>query len=233
MRKTKLLLFITALGISASSFAQVKIGSNPTVIAPTSNLEVEASTAGRAVKIDKTTGQVTIADGTQGTGKILTSDAAGGASWQSPGILQIDQTVFIGRQSGTYLVTTWDNTFNSLKDRIPMVVQSGSLTGYNAATKQYTIQASGNYRVYTGARLVGTLAAPQVTDANLYLFPWHVLNRYDNISTAVGPVLSEFWEGALSAGDVVDLYVISQPDTGGAQNITVMWGFLTIVKLAY
>lgn len=78
-------LFAAALLLGASSaFAQVKIGTNPTTIEPNSNLEVEASTAGRKTKIDKTTGQVSIADGTQGAGKVLTSDATGGASWQNP-----------------------------------------------------------------------------------------------------------------------------------------------------
>ena len=69
---------------SSNVFAQVKIGTNPTTIEPNSNLEVEASTAGRKTKVDKTTGQVTIADGTEGAGKVLTSDAVGGTSWQNP-----------------------------------------------------------------------------------------------------------------------------------------------------
>jgi hypothetical protein len=95
MMKTKQLLpktfYAVMLGAamllgSSNVFAQVKIGTNPTTIEPNSNLEVEASTAGRKTKVDKTTGQVTIADGTQGAGKVLTSDAAGGASWQSPAI---------------------------------------------------------------------------------------------------------------------------------------------------
>ncbi len=68
----------------STAFAQVKIGTNPTTIEPNSNLEVEASTPGRKTKIDKTTGQVTITDGTEGAGKVLTSDAAGGTSWQNP-----------------------------------------------------------------------------------------------------------------------------------------------------
>lgn len=72
---------------SSSVFAQVKIGTNPTTIEPNSNLEVEASTAGRKMKVDKTTGQVSIADGTQGAGKIFTSDAVGGGSWQSVSLI--------------------------------------------------------------------------------------------------------------------------------------------------
>ncbi|OZI07670.1 hypothetical protein BWI93_13200, partial [Siphonobacter sp. BAB-5385] len=54
--------FLAALLTSSSLFAQVKVGTNPTTIETNSNLEVEASTSGRKVKVDKTTGQMTIAD---------------------------------------------------------------------------------------------------------------------------------------------------------------------------
>ncbi|WP_254411164.1 hypothetical protein [Dyadobacter diqingensis] len=67
---------------STAAFAQVKIGTNPTTINPANNLEVESSTTGRKVTIDKTTSKVTIADGTQGDGYILTSDPSGEASWK-------------------------------------------------------------------------------------------------------------------------------------------------------
>jgi len=76
-------LLSAALLISSSLMAQVKIGSNPTTIDPNNNLEVEASTSGRKTAIHKTTGQVTISDGTQGTGKVFTSDANGNGSWQT------------------------------------------------------------------------------------------------------------------------------------------------------
>jgi hypothetical protein len=227
-------LFITVFVAGSSAvFAQVKIGTNPTTIEPTSNLEVEASTSGRKVKVDKTTGQLTVKDGTEGVDKILTSDAVGGASWKTAGVLKIDQTVFLGRQSGEYLITTFDNVFNSPKDRIPLDVQTGSLTGWNATTKQYTIQENGNYRIFTGALMSGTLPPPQVTRAALYLAPWQVLNSYDGINTQVGPVLSSFWEAYLTTGTTINLYVTSNPAGGGAQNIKVQRGFLTIVKLAY
>jgi len=84
-KKVSAALFAAALLLgSSAAFAQVKIGTNPTTIEPNSNLEVEASTPGRKMKVDKTTGQVSIADGTEGAGKVLTSDAAGGTSWQFP-----------------------------------------------------------------------------------------------------------------------------------------------------
>ncbi|CAG5000546.1 hypothetical protein DYBT9275_02485 [Dyadobacter sp. CECT 9275] len=74
---------------STSIFAQVKIGTNPTAIEAASNLEVEASTAGRKVKVDKTTGQLTIKDGTEGSNKVLFSDAVGGSSWKKLKLMEI------------------------------------------------------------------------------------------------------------------------------------------------
>lgn len=79
---TGLIAAALLLGCSAA-FAQVKIGTNPTAISPANNLEVEASTTGNKISIDKTTGKLTIADGSQGTSKILTSDANGVATWAS------------------------------------------------------------------------------------------------------------------------------------------------------
>ena len=69
---------------SSAVFAQVKIGTNPTVINSANNLEIESSTAGNKVSVDKTTGKVTIADGSQGINKILTSDANGVSTWAAP-----------------------------------------------------------------------------------------------------------------------------------------------------
>ena len=84
--KTAIKHTLAVIALFASTLvahAQVKIGSNPTTPEATSNLEVEASTPNRKVKVEKTTGQLTIKDGTEGNLKILTSDAVGGASWQA------------------------------------------------------------------------------------------------------------------------------------------------------
>jgi len=98
--KTKQLIsqaFLAAALLLSSSalFAQVKIGTNPTTINAANNLEVEGSTAGRKVAIDKVTGKMTIADGSEGAAKVLTSDAAGVATWQAmrtTGITAFEQT---------------------------------------------------------------------------------------------------------------------------------------------
>lgn len=80
--------FAVTILFSFSVFAQVKIGTNPTTIDPNSNLEVEASTAGRKMKVDKTTGQLTIQDGTQAAGRVFTSDANGNGSWQASALVR-------------------------------------------------------------------------------------------------------------------------------------------------
>lgn len=80
------LLFASSIALalifsSKDSFAQMKIGTNSTNIEPSSNLEVEASTPGRKFKVDKTTGQLTIADGTQANNSVLVADTDGKTKW--------------------------------------------------------------------------------------------------------------------------------------------------------
>ncbi|WP_229217001.1 hypothetical protein [Dyadobacter luteus] len=232
MRHTTILLFFTIFILSFSSFGQVKIGANPTVIDPANNLEVESSTTGNKISINKTNGKMTVADGSQGAGRILTSDANGVATWTPPAAIRVEETVFVGEQGpDPYVVTGWEGTFNVLKDRIPLAVRPGSLPGYNPATKQYTIQESGYYRVFAGAGIVGTLPFPRTTDVVFYLHPWQVFNNYLNIDDKTGPVLSSFWQAYLPAGSVVDIYVTVNYDGGPAQYVVVKNAFLSIVKM--
>lgn len=74
-------LIFALISASGTLFAQIKIGTNSTSIDPNSNLEVEGSMSGRKLKVDKTTGQLTIADGTQAANAVLVSDADGNAKW--------------------------------------------------------------------------------------------------------------------------------------------------------
>ncbi|WP_051350036.1 hypothetical protein [Dyadobacter alkalitolerans] len=128
-------LFVAALLLGSSAvFAQVKIGTNPATIEPNSNLEVEASTPGRKTKIDKTTGQVTITDGTEGAGKVLTSDAAGGASWQNP-------------LAGTMINGTTGEIVNFSTGAIEQKYSGGSITLPKAGT--YMVYA--RWATYTAA----------------------------------------------------------------------------------
>ncbi|HEV7381485.1 MAG TPA: hypothetical protein VGN64_16925 [Dyadobacter sp.] len=138
MKPTKylsVLFFTTVLLFTASTlFAQVKIGTNPTVINAANNLEVEASTTGRKTSIDKATGQVTIADGTQKAGRVFTSDANGGGSWQAGLVFAGYATSqSVGQDNAGTVINinpdfdpeaAWDNT-----------------------TKEYTIPADGYYSI--------------------------------------------------------------------------------------
>lgn len=90
------------------------MGANPGTIGASSNLEVEAAASGTATTgnkfiVNKVTGQVTIQDGTQGTGKVFTSDGNGAGNWAFPtagvnlynadGILTGNRTVTLGGKS--------------------------------------------------------------------------------------------------------------------------------------
>lgn len=203
------------------------------MINPANNLEVESTTAGNKVSIDKTTGKITIADGSQSDQSILTSDANGVATWQPKSTIRVDETVFIGEQSDTYRVTDWGTVFNAVKDRIPLTPRAGSLDGWDATNKQYIIQEDGYYRVFAGAKLTGTAEATAQlpTRANVYLGPWYVVSMYESINKAVGPVLPIFWQGELKAGDPVTLWITNQRTTGAVQDIDVSNSFLSIIKL--
>jgi hypothetical protein len=146
-------LFAAAmLFATTSAFAQVKIGTNPTTIEATSNLEVEASTAGRKVKVNKTTGQVTIADGTQGAGKVLTSDANGNARWNSTEEIKVPKTMFIGFQAAGEQLVTIPSQTGEITSRFKVVPLPNYSAGYNAARRAYVIPQAGYYRVEVGTR---------------------------------------------------------------------------------
>jgi hypothetical protein len=134
-------LIAACMAVSSVSFAQVKIGTNPTAIEANSNLEVEASTAGRKVKVDKTSGQVTIADGTQGAGKVLTSDVNGGASWQNGVPCNSAQV----RRSAPQNVPINSSELDPFTALIADMETYDIANAYNVATGVYTVPATGFY----------------------------------------------------------------------------------------
>lgn len=83
-----LLLFCTSIGMNA----QQKIGTNPAIISSNTNFEVEA-TNGSKLKVSSDTGKVTIADGTQADGKVLTSDSNGVATWKKSSVSLVNGVI--------------------------------------------------------------------------------------------------------------------------------------------
>lgn len=137
-------VFLTGVMVCSVSilYAQVKIGTSPTTIDLNNNLEVQASTAGRKISIHKSTGQVTIADGTQGNKKILTSDVNGGASWQTRKITS--SNIFQqGTGVGVYLPVSTTGYCNSINCATSLNL-SGTFTT-TEAVNDIVMEVSGNY----------------------------------------------------------------------------------------
>jgi hypothetical protein len=150
-------LFAASMLFGSSVFAQVKIGTNPTTIDPANNLEVEASTAGRKVTIDKNTGKVMIKDGTEGNARVLTSDANGVASWQSSAVAGLSQLVFAGYRAAEQSVPQ-DNV-----DAVIQITAEYDPNGaWNAAGNEFTIAEAGYYSISFGGKLRHTVDANQI-----------------------------------------------------------------------
>ncbi len=194
-------LFITAMAVSSASFAQVKIGTNPTTIEANSNLEVEGSTAGRKMKVDKVTGQVTIADGTQGEGKILTSDAVGGSRWEAPSVqdtpvfLSVNKTGTANQQLGAGGTLTQVNYGTKAFDKS---------ANFDLATDSFTVPANGaGYYQISGSYTCSPVTG-QTFGIALYMYVNGTIVK-SIVQSAQNGAGSITWK--LNAGDVVTFYV--------------------------
>jgi hypothetical protein len=208
---------------SSNLFAQVKIGTNPTTIDPNSNLEVEASTAGRKTSVHKVTGQVTIQDGTQGVGKVFTSDANGGGSWQSA-----TQFIFYGVTTNTsaspYTVVSGLGG-SSLGQRIPFTPSFGA--SYDAVNKQYLIPADGYYRLTAGVRCVGTTAGQEAAQFVLRDGQFTPSDFVTTLTTGSSSLRSFTTVGFYAANTSVYYYVNNQSGT----DVGCYGGFLAVEKI--
>ncbi len=208
-------LFAVALTFGSSAvFAQVKIGTNPTVIGASNNLEVEASTAGRKTSVDKVTGQVTIADGTQGANKLLTSDANGGASWQP-----------VGSQDSPVLFNV-TNISNQVIASATTAYVDFDLEGYDKGsnfdltTNALTIPATGTglyqfnciFGTLNQAIVQGVYVQIEINGSNVY--PLGI----GNCASGAGIGGAGATVVALNAGDVVKVKLI--PSLQPSQSIT-------------
>ncbi len=226
-RLLSIALFVAFAALSNESFAQIKIGTNPTTIEPNSNLEVEASTSGRKMKVDKTTGQVTITDGTQGAGKVFTSDAAGAGSWQAAG-----PSVYVEASNTGSQTVVGGSGFN----RIIMpteIVDIGD--NYNPATSQFTVPTTGYYMVMgrTSKDVTNNVSEHQLSFVLLVngtLATKDILDALPGGQTGVAGFVhfqgTTF--GYFNAGDVLELSIRSLTTTPTANFVM---NYLKVVKL--
>lgn len=203
--------------------AQVKIGTNPTVIDPNNNLEVEASTPNRKTSVHKVTGQVTIKDGTEGAGKVFTSDANGGGSWQSS-----TQFIFYGVTTNTsaspYTVAS-GLTQGTVGQRLPFTPSFGP--NYDAANKLYLIPADGYYRLTAGVRCVGTTASQESATYALRDGQFTPSDLVTTLTTGSSVLRSFTTVGFYTANTSVFYYINNQSGT----NVGCYGGFLAVEKI--
>jgi hypothetical protein len=199
--------------IATEADAQVKIGTNPTVIDLNNNLEVEASTANRKTFINKTSGQVTIKDGTEGATKVFTSDANGGGSWQAPGVQNTPVIVF-ERRSGSPFQTLPPEANNAITkvNFTTEVFDKGN--DFNSATDTFTVPADG-----TGYYQISGIFASQLQSHNLgasfFIYVNGSNRRYlaiGNSSPGAGITAGGNAIVHLDAGDLVDIRVTTTTD---------------------
>ncbi|WP_025763405.1 hypothetical protein [Dyadobacter tibetensis] len=199
-------LFTTAIVLcfitGTTLFAQVKIGANPSTINPANNLEIEASTAGRAVAVDKTTGKVTIKDGSEGNEKVLTSDANGVATWQVNG--------------------NACSSFEASRSTSQNVVISGGVTtliadtesydpnnAYDPSTGQYTIPSDGFYIFNTLASNILSSTTARTTTMDIHSANRGVLTNMSepDVPYTFTNVSSPISANYLLAGDKISIRI--------------------------
>jgi len=145
------LLFFTSI-----TFGQVKIGANPASIGAGSALEIEAANGNKFI-VDKNSGQVTIQDGTQGTDKVLFSDADGNTSWKSLSEVKVPVTVFVGNSNTLTEVPGSNN--GPVGSRAPLDPAPGYAANWNATAKAWRVPVAGYYRAEFVSRFSTTSAA--------------------------------------------------------------------------
>ncbi|MCF2445024.1 hypothetical protein L0657_13740 [Dyadobacter sp. CY345] len=206
--------FAVMLFASSSVFAQVKIGTNPTVIGAANNLEVEAAN-NKKVITDKTTGTLKVENKPNSliTDSLVTRSVDGELHQMSQSRLldqlKIPVTVFSATLTSDYIIPIFAGQ-DQLSQRIPLTPRSGYSTGWNAATKQFTLPANGFYQVEAGLVCQGT--GTVVPGTTLVTRIWSSQDGGGAFLAGVQPIAigggdwqSVVWSGDWNAGSTISL----------------------------
>jgi len=231
--------------VLATSFAsaQVKIGSNPTTIDANNNLEVESNDPTKKVSISKS-GKLTIADGSQGAGYVLTSDANGTATWSPLATANIPQTVFNGAITSLATVPTFPvagstpNPHDQPDQRLPLVPTVGA-SYWDAGTKRFSAPADGVYSIQVGLACTSTTGAGVVLWTRIWVVPevgGPLFKGTSPMGAAAGDWQSVVYTGRLNAGDGVSLEGYTM-QTDGNPPVNPIWtgtcsrAYMTVTKI--
>ncbi len=231
------LFVVILLCTSSALFAQVKVGSNPTVIDPANNLEVESTDPAKKISINKTTGKLTIADGSQGAAKILTSDGNGVATWQTQSSLAIPVTVFNGAITSSAIVPTF-TTHDEINQRLPLAPIIGA-SGWNATTKRFSVPENGSYSVQVGLSCNSTTGAGVTLWTRIWVVSENggpIFKGAAAMGNPSGDWQSVVYTGQLAAGDGISLEGYTM-QTDGQPPINPIWtgtcgrAYMTVTKI--
>lgn len=198
---------------SSAVFAQVKIGTNPTVIGVNNSLEVEA-TNNKKVIVDKTTGTLKVENKPSASinDSLVTRDANGELHQISPSRLfqqqKVPVTIFQGtlEQNQNIPVIVAENTIDQ---RMPLTPRPGYSAGWNAVSKQFTLPTDGYYHIEVGLGCIGTgpggpsSLVTRIWISSLNGGPFEY--SYAPISSAYGVNGSLNWSGQYIAGTTINL----------------------------
>ncbi|WP_147300365.1 hypothetical protein [Dyadobacter luteus] len=202
--KNTIIVAALVFGAASVSNAQVKVGSNPAAIGTSSNLEVEATNGNKTI-VDKATGKVTIQDGTQGAGKVLTSDANGASSWQPSIPASQDAEVMLSAK-----LTTTQSLPYSGGGIITKVNFDTELfdkgNNFDLTNDQLTAPTSGYYSVNVGFSRSGTAS----NSISAFIYVNNVESGQGNLWDGGIPASAGYTASAsrmvhLNAGDVLDV----------------------------
>lgn len=236
--------FIVTASVFATSFAsaQVKIGSNPTTIDANNNLEVESNDPTKKVSINKS-GKVTIADGSQGAGYVLTSDANGTATWLPLTSAKIPQTVFNGAITGLATVPTFppagtEFPHDQPDQRLPLVPTVG-VDRWDAGQKRFFAPTDGVYSIQVGLACTSTTGAGVVLWTRIWVAPENggpLFKGTSPLGGTAGDWQSVVYTGRLNAGDGVSLegYTMQtdgNPPVNNSWTGTCSRAYMTVTKI--
>ncbi len=234
-------IFVISILLTFSTHAQIKVGSNPTSISTNTYLEVESTNSNRFVVTKDSSkvgigtltptaqlevvGKVKISDGTQGTGKLFSSNTSGVGSWVSAN--SVVSEPWYSTASNVGATSNSDNIYQNgnvgIKDNNPtstLDVNGSMAVKYSGiSATSYTITNQDYYLLYNGtANATFTLPAGTVSTCNCTGRVYEIINS-SNFNIVLNANASE-QVGNLSSSTIAPHQTLKLVNNGAASGNT-------------